>query len=180
MSHTREDSAPLSLQPKLRKGHGSCRAVDKAVYWALLAPSIPNYRSASCRTWPMLTCLKKAPLLRSPFAITSNWTGPESTFLTTEQLKGKLPNQHPSLHTGINLNSLTDLCEHSKFHQNNLHALTGLSMLKNQASVHEPECPMGQTPSGLGSVAALEGAAAVNLTHPKNLDLALLWTQVFC
>lgn len=33
---------------------------------------------------------------------------------------------------------------------------------------------MGPTPSGLGSVTALEGAAAINLTHPKNLDLGLL------
>lgn len=108
MNHTREGSAPLALQPKLRNGHGSCRAVDKAVRWALLAPSIPNSRSASCRTWPMAHLSEESSSAQVSFHITSNQTAPESTFLTTEQLKEKLPNQHPSIHSDINLNRLTD------------------------------------------------------------------------
>lgn len=135
MSQTRENSAPLSLEPRLRKGHGSCRVADKAVHWALLAPSIPNSRSASCRTWPMADLSEEASLLRSPSTITSNRA--ESTFLIREQLKGKLPNQHPSLHSGINLNSLRDLCEHPTFHRNHVHAPTGLNVLKNQAPAHD-------------------------------------------
>ena len=142
MSHTREDSALLSPQPKLRQGHGSWRTVYKAMHWALLALSIPNYKVASCRTWAITDL--KAPLPRTTSTIASNQTGPDTTFLTTEQLKKKLQNQHTSLHAVINLNSLADLCEHSKLHQNNLYALTGLNMLKNQAPANKAPVSCGR------------------------------------
>lgn len=85
-----------------------------------------------------------APVARSP-ATTASRTGPDTTILTTEQLKKKLPNQHTSLHAIINLNSLTDLCELSKLHQNNLYALTGLNMRKNQAQQINSQCHAGGT-----------------------------------
>lgn len=112
------------------------------MHWALLAPSMPNYKLASCRTWPITDL--KTPLPRTPSTITSNQTGPDTTFLTTKQLKKKLQNQHTSLHAIIKLNSLTllncftDLHKHSKLHQNNLYALTGLNMLMNQAPANKP------------------------------------------
>uniref|UniRef100_A0A8B9NRS2 Uncharacterized protein n=1 Tax=Accipiter nisus TaxID=211598 RepID=A0A8B9NRS2_9AVES len=68
---------------------------------------MPNYKLASCRTWPITDL--KTPLPRTPSTITSNQTGPDTTFLTTKQLKKKLQNQHTSLHAIIKLNSLTDL-----------------------------------------------------------------------
>jgi len=37
-----------------------------------------------------------------------------------------------------------------------------------------------EPPPELSSVAALEGAAAINLTHPQNLCLVLLSIKVFC
>uniref|UniRef100_A0A8B9ZCY8 Uncharacterized protein n=1 Tax=Buteo japonicus TaxID=224669 RepID=A0A8B9ZCY8_9AVES len=84
---------------------------------------MPNYKLASCGTWPITDL--RTPLPRTPSTITSNQTGPDTTFLTTKQLKKKLQNQHTSLHAIINLNTLMDLCKHSKLHQNNLYALTG-------------------------------------------------------
>lgn len=98
------------------------------MHWALLAPSIPNYKLAACRTWPITDL--KAPLPRTPPTVTSNQTGPDTTFLTSEQLKKKLQNQHTSHHAIVNLNSLTDLCVCSKLHQNNLHALTRAEQTK--------------------------------------------------
>lgn len=74
------------------------------MHWALLALSMPNYKLASCRTWPITDL--KTPLPRTPSTITSNQTGPDTTFLTTKQLKKKLQNQHTSLHAIIKLNSL--------------------------------------------------------------------------
>lgn len=87
--------------------------------------------------------MKIAPVAQSP-ATTASRTGPDTTILTTEQLK-KLPNQHTSLHAIINLHSLTDLCELSKLHQNNLYALTGLNTRKNQAQQINSQCRAGGT-----------------------------------
>lgn len=167
MSHSREDSALLSPQPELRKGHGSWKTVNKVMHRALLAMSIPNYKLASCRIWPITDL--KTPLPRTPSTITSNHTGPDNTSLTTEQLKKKLPNQHTSLSAVLTLNGFTDLCEHSKLHQNNSYALTGLNMLKNEASGNEHPVSCGRDTIRPLKCRSTWGRCCNNFNSPEKL-----------
>lgn len=139
-------------------------------HWASQTPDQdPTGSSPWLTGWRKLLCSGLLPpSLPNKLAL-------KEPFLPQSNQRGK--SQTSTLHS--NLNSLTDLWEHSKFHQNNLHALNR-DKCAEESSPSTWQCPMGPTPSGLGSVTALEGAAAVNLTHPKNLDLVLLWTEVFC
>lgn len=86
VNNTREDSVPLPVQPELRKGRGSCRAVDKAVHWGSAGTEHPKLQISILQdlthgwpVWGKLLCSGLLPpslptelVLKAPFLPQSN------------------------------------------------------------------------------------------------------------